>query len=71
MVASWIISGAITAAITERRLRAHSETPELDDDIEAFRAEVNQRLDALSAIVKHPEVVETLRRIHNQQKGAP
>jgi voltage-gated potassium channel len=61
-----ILTGLLADEIREARLRDVDETPELDDDIERVMKVLGDELDKLRAKVSHPEVVETLRRIHTE-----
>jgi len=63
-----ILTGLLADEIREARLRDVDETPELDDDIERVMQVLGDELDKLRAKVSHPEVVETLRRIHTENK---
>jgi ion channel len=63
-----ILTGLLADEIREARLRDVDETPELDDDIERVMQVLGDELDKLRVKVSHPDVVETLRRIHTEQK---
>jgi len=71
LVATWLAAAVLTAKVVTRNLAAQAvdDTPELDDDIEACKQQMTEALDRITARVSHPEVVETLRRIHNGQEG--
>lgn len=59
-----ILTGLLADEIREARIHGRDETPELDDDIDHVMAVLEAEMDKLRARVSHPEVVETLRRIH-------
>jgi hypothetical protein len=63
-----ILTGLLADEIREARLRDVDETPELDDDIERVMQVLGDELDKLRVKVSHPDVVETLRRIHTETK---
>lgn len=71
LVATWLAAAVLTAKVVTRNIAAHeaASTPELDDDVEACRQQINDALDIILARVNHPEVVETLRKIHAQEGG--
>jgi hypothetical protein len=60
-----ILTGILADEIREARIRDSDKTPELDDDIEHLMAVLGDELDKLRAKVSHPEVVDALRRVHN------
>ena len=59
-----ILTGLLADEIREARIQERDKTPELDDDIDHVMAIMEAEMDKLRARVSHPEVVETLRRIH-------
>lgn len=59
-----ILTGLLADLIREARIQERDRTPELDDDIDHVMAILESEMDKLRARVSHPEVVETLRRIH-------
>ena len=59
-----ILTGLLADLIREARIQERDKTPELDDDIDHVMAIMEAEMDKLRARVSHPEVVETLRRIH-------
>lgn len=66
-----ILTGLLAGEIAKRRMAPHSETPELDDDIEEMKAAICDRLDNFKAITSHPRVVQALREIHHERtRGA-
>jgi hypothetical protein len=63
-----ILTGLLADEIREARVHDRDETPELDDDIEHVIHVLEAEMDKLRAKVSHPEVVEALRRVHNETK---
>lgn len=59
-----VLGSSLTARITERRIAAHQETPELDDDIDHFIEQLND----MKATLSHPRVVEALREVHREKE---
>jgi voltage-gated potassium channel len=63
-----ILTGLLADEIREARVHGRDETPELDDDIEHVIQVLEGEMDKLRAKVSHPEVVDALRRVHNETK---
>jgi voltage-gated potassium channel len=63
-----ILTGILADAIREAKIYERDETPELDDDIEHVIQVLEAEMDKLRAKVSHPEVVDALRRVHNETK---
>ena len=63
-----ILTGILADAIREAKIHDRDETPELDDDIEHVIQVLEAEMDKLRAKVSHPEVVDALRRVHNETK---
>jgi Ion channel len=63
-----ILTGLLADEIREARIHDRDETPELDDDIEHVIQILEAEMDKLRAKVSHPEVVEALRKVHNETK---
>jgi len=63
-----ILTGILADAIREAKIHARDETPELDDDIEHVIQVLEAEMDKLRAKVSHPEVVDALRKVHNETK---
>ena len=63
-----ILTGLLADEIREARIHDKDETPELDDDIEHVMLIMEAEMDKLRAKVSHPDVVEALRRVHNETK---
>jgi Ion channel len=63
-----ILTGLLADEIREARVHDRDETPELDDDIEHVIQVLEAEMDKLRAKVSHPEVVEALRKVHNDTK---
>jgi voltage-gated potassium channel len=61
-----ILTGLLADEIREARIHDRDETPELDDDIEHVIQILEAEMDKLRAKVSHPEVVEALRKVHNE-----
>jgi voltage-gated potassium channel len=61
-----ILTGLLADEIREARVHDRDETPELDDDIEHVIQILEAEMDKLRAKVSHPEVVEALRKVHNE-----
>jgi voltage-gated potassium channel Kch len=61
-----ILTGLLADEIREARVHHRDETPELDDDIEHVIQMLEAEMDKLRAKVSHPEVVDALRRVHNE-----
>jgi hypothetical protein len=62
-----LLGGALAGAITTSRLEQHTETPELDDDIDALKEHVTTELDRLKAITNDPRVKAALRETHDSR----
>jgi hypothetical protein len=62
-----ILTGLLADEIREARIQERDKTPELDDDIDHVMAILEAEMDKLRARVSHPEVVEALRRIHDNE----
>ena len=60
-----ILTGLLADEIREAKIHDRDETPELDDDIEHVIQILEAEMDKLRAKVSHPEVVEALRKVHN------
>jgi ion channel len=60
-----ILTGILADEIREARISDRDVTPELDDDIDHVMAALSDELDKLRLKVSHPEVVEALRKVHN------
>jgi voltage-gated potassium channel len=63
-----ILTGILADAIREAKIHDRDETPELDDDIEHVIQVLEAEMDKLRAKVSHPEVVDALRKVHNETK---
>ena len=63
-----ILTGLLADEIREARIHGRDETPELDDDIEHVIQVLEAEMDKLRAKVSHPEVVDALRKVHNETK---
>jgi voltage-gated potassium channel len=63
-----ILTGILADAIREAKVYDRDETPELDDDIEHVIQVLETEMDKLRAKVSHPDVVDALRRVHNETK---
>ena len=63
-----ILTGILADAIREAKIHERDETPELDDDIEHVIQVLEAEMDKLRAKVSHPEVVDALRKVHNETK---
>jgi voltage-gated potassium channel len=61
-----ILTGLLADEIREAKIHDRDETPELDDDIEHVIQVLEAEMDKLRAKVSHPEVVDALRRVHNE-----
>jgi hypothetical protein len=61
-----ILTGLLADEIREARIHDRDETPELDDDIEHVIQMLEAEMDKLRAKVSHPEVVDALRKVHEQ-----
>ena len=61
-----ILTGLLADEIREARIHDRDETPELDDDIEHVIQILEAEMDKLRAKVSHPEVVDALRKVHEQ-----
>ena len=61
-----ILTGLLADEIREAKIHHRDETPELDDDIEHVIQVLEAEMDKLRAKVSHPEVVDALRRVHNE-----
>ena len=61
-----ILTGLLADEIREAKIHHRDETPELDDDIEHVIQVLEGEMDKLRAKVSHPEVVDALRRVHNE-----
>jgi hypothetical protein len=63
-----ILTGLLADEIREARVHHRDETPELDDDIEHVIQVLEAEMDKLRAKVSHPDVVDALRKVHNETK---
>jgi voltage-gated potassium channel Kch len=63
-----ILTGILADAIREAKIHDRDDTPELDDDIEHVIQVLEAEMDKLRAKVSHPEVVDALRKVHNETK---
>jgi voltage-gated potassium channel Kch len=63
-----ILTGLLADEIREAKIHDREETPELDDDIEHVIQVLEAEMDKLRAKVSHPEVVDALRKVHNETK---
>ena len=63
-----ILTGILADAIREAKIHERDETPELDEDIEHVIQILEAEMDKLRAKVSHPEVVDALRKVHNESK---
>ena len=63
-----ILTGLLADEIREAKIRDRDATPELDDDIEHVIQVLEAEMDKLRAKVSHPEVVDALRKVHNETK---
>ena len=63
-----ILTGILADEIREAKIHDRDETPELDDDIEHVIQVLEAEMDKLRAKVSHPEVVDALRKVHNETK---
>jgi Ion channel len=63
-----ILTGLLADEIREAKIHDRDETPELDDDIEHVIQVLEAEMDKLRAKVSHPEVVDALRKVHNDTK---
>jgi voltage-gated potassium channel Kch len=63
-----ILTGLLADEIREARVHDRDETPELDDDIEHVIQVLEAEMDKLRAKVSHPDVVDALRKVHNDTK---
>jgi hypothetical protein len=63
-----ILTGILADAIREAKIHDRDMTPELDDDIEHVIQVLEAEMDKLRAKVSHPEVVDALRKVHNETK---
>ena len=61
-----ILTGLLADEIREAKIHHRDETPELDDDIEHVIQVLEAEMDKLRAKVSHPEVVDALRKVHNE-----
>jgi hypothetical protein len=63
-----ILTGILADEIREAKIHDRDETPELDDDIEHVIQVLEAEMDKLRAKVSHPDVVDALRRVHDDTK---
>jgi voltage-gated potassium channel len=63
-----ILTGILADEIREAKIHDRDETPELDDDIEHVIQVLEDEMNKLRAKVSHPDVVDALRRVHNETK---
>jgi voltage-gated potassium channel len=61
-----ILTGILADEIREARMHGRDETPELDDDIEHVIQLLESEMNKLRAKVSHPDVVDALRKVHQQ-----
>jgi hypothetical protein len=61
-----ILTGILADEIREAKVHDRDETPELDDDIEHVMLIMEAEMEKLRAKVSHPEVVDALRKVHQQ-----
>jgi voltage-gated potassium channel len=61
-----ILTGILADEIREAKIHDRDETPELDDDIEHVMQVLEAEMNKLRSKVSHPEVVEALRKVHQE-----